>query len=88
MKTARLIWKRDTDPDRAATRCLWHTSDGAYIVTSSVRISEHQYTDAVVSETMTFPADDTGNVTDWEELGVSAYDDHEGALRAAGYEVV
>lgn len=81
MKTARLIWHRDTDPARAATRCLWLTGDGSYIVTSSVRIT------GAVSETMTFPADALGEVTDWCELGVAGYNDHEGALRAAGYEV-
>ena len=88
MKTARLIWKRDTDPDRAATRCLWLTGDGAYIVTSSVRISAHHYTDIIISETLAFPADDAGNVTDWGEIGVSTYDDHDGAINDAGYKVI
>ena len=80
MKTARLIWKRDTDPERAATRCLWQVDADTYLVTSSVKVLG-------ISETMTFPSDALGEVTDWFELGVAGYGDHEGALLVAGYEV-
>ena len=79
MKKALLIWKRPGDPDRQATRCLWKVAPGWYIVTSSVKFLG-------ISETMTFPADALGEVTDWCELGVAGYNDHEGALLVAGYE--
>lgn len=79
MKKALLIWNRPVDPARQATRCLWKTAPGRYIVTSSVRIGP-------VAETMAFPSDALGEVTDWCELGVAGYGDHEGALYAAGYE--
>lgn len=78
MKKALLIWKRPGDPARQATRCLWQVDGDTYLVTSSVK-------SLGVSETMTFPADAEGGVTDWCELGVAGYNDHEGALQAAGY---
>lgn len=81
MKKALLIWKRPGDPARQATRCLWQVDADTYLVTSSVRIT------GAVSETMAFPSDALGEVTDWCELGVAGYGDHEGALHVAGYEV-
>lgn len=80
MKTAHLIWKKDTDPARAASRCLWKVDHDTFLVTSSVRIDA-----AGIRETLTFPADADGNILDFGELGVADYADHEGALRAAGY---
>ncbi|HAF72531.1 MAG TPA: hypothetical protein DCL06_06250 [Corynebacterium variabile] len=57
---------------------LWLTWRGEYILTSSVN---NRY----AAETMAFPSDVAGFVTDWADLGTVGPCDHPGCIRAAGY---
>lgn len=79
------------EPFRSVERKVWRTADGDHLVTSSLFmwLPGTPLSPAVrVDETMVFPADADGNVTDWGELGISKSGDHEGALHAAEYEVI
>jgi len=59
-------------------RCLWETTDGKFILTSSVNQSWG-------FETKAFHADEHGNPAGMSEIGEAGFNDHVGALRAAGY---
>lgn len=59
-------------------RCLWATPAGEFIVTSSANQSWG-------FETKAFFADEQGNPTGMSEIGQAGFNDHVGALRAAGY---
>lgn len=68
-----------------STRCLWATEAGGYIVTSSVHIPMYGLID--VQETMAFPADENGEITDFGELSCVGHGQHREAIEAAGYTI-
>lgn len=82
-KTARLI-RGPWTTEFLTERCLWQTSDGEHIVTSSVPPSP----ETEAGETLAFRGDETGELDFRSELGAAPVDAHAGAIRSAGYEVV
>lgn len=86
MKTAQLIKGPYPRFQGGGTRCLWRTSTGEHIITSSIaHIPMGIYP---VGETMAFLADADGNITDLSELACTGYDRHTECITDAGYEVV
>lgn len=77
-------WKAD-DGEGTATRCLWETSTGDHILTSSIHIPRTILND--LRETMAFPADETGSILDFGELACVGYDQHQEAIESAGYTI-
>lgn len=82
-KTARLI-RGPWTTEFLTERCLWQTSGGDHIVTSSVPPSPERG----AGETIAFPGDSAGELDFRSELGAAPVDDHARAIRSAGYEVV
>ena len=81
-KTAKPITepKAITPPAGGRTEfIIWETSDGGFIRTSSAL-------DQYVSETMAFECDKHGEIQDFRDLGSADYNQHEEAIRDAGYE--
>lgn len=81
LKTIIKIGDKSINPRSGAVRQKWRDETGNYYVTSAVR-------NGWASETLMFNSDDSGDVTDWTDIGNSVYGDHEGAVRDAGFVIV
>lgn len=58
---------------------IWKTSDGGFIRTSSTKTPW-------ATETLAFECDKFGDIVDFRDLGSADHNQHEEAIRDAGYE--